>query len=128
MVSQLFYTLSVSVGLQDSATLEIASDLPYPSPVGTERLLECEDEHLDRRCSRGATVHLYEHKVRHEWQHKTADLSALFMILAPPEDDGQLEYYVVKQECWAEFRQQMEDNGWSVVELSNGLPREPQDE
>ncbi len=129
MTALLFYSVSVNIG-KHYARFTLPSNLPFPSPVGTEVFLACEDEHL-LRGFRGAVVTGYEHREHYDRDKFRSFLGALHMHLIPPDDDRYAEphsSYYIKPECYEEFREMMEDFGWTVHDESTELWRKKEEE
>lgn len=114
MENFLYYHVNVNVG-SHYARFVLPSNLPFPSPIGTEIFLACEDEHL-LRGFRGAEVIGYEHQTPYNRGIRTSSLGSLHMILLPPEDkDLRVKIgYLVHPESYGHFRYQMIEFGWKV--------------
>ena len=126
MQQLLFYSVEMGVG-ENYAKYILPSNLPFPSPEGTQVFLSCDDEHL-LRGFRGAEVRGYEHWDRYDRETQRSSLHAFYMNLIPPQDKQNKEpawIYYIKPECYSEFREQMLEFGWKIVTESQELrPKE----
>lgn len=124
----LFYSVSVNIGIL-YARFTLPSNLPFPSPLGTEVFLACDDSHLARGF-RGAEVSGYEHRENYDHETRRSSLGELLMHLMPPDDDRYVEPsspYYIKPECYEEFREMMEEFGWTVHDESPELWRKEEE-
>lgn len=121
-VGECVYVVHLSVGRERYATYTLPSNLPFPSPLGTNICLGCEDEHLEDNFHI-AEVISYEHKHYYE-QGVGSFMGDLWMGLVEAGSVGagvEPKTFRVKPECYADFREQMIDSGWEIEEESSEL-------
>ncbi len=121
MDNLLKYEVAVTIAgeKKEYVIFERASNLPFPSPLGTTVEIARHVDSLDRGTII-AEVSSYEHRLKSLWGSESLQQGSLYMVLqlVVNQNHGGL---IVGYRCYAEFRAAMLDQGWKVTYESSGL-------